>query len=264
MDYLYQEMTPEEAKAFETELADNPDLKQQLLAFEQTRSSLSLVEDKEVVAPSFVIETRGSARVSFFQSMAFQWVGSVAASLVLLLVMGYLFQFNLSRTTNGYQLGFGSDQNTHDEVVNKENVKAWMKEAMMETDQQTNVKLADLEQKLTNKMDSQDRKNYLNLEQMMVRHSNGTDQLMQQYVAQINNENRQMIESFFEVSSETQQEYMQSVLADFNEFYQNQRSHDLKVIETSIDLMKNNYDVQQLEQDNLLANLYDIMQTQSR
>lgn len=139
-----------------------------------------------------------------------------------------------------------------------------MKEVMTDYDNNANEKLANLESKLSTKMDSQDKKNYESFQTLVGNYSNESDKMMRAYVSQVSDENKQMIENFFVVSNDTQKKYMQNVLADFNEFYQNQRSYDLKVIETSIGLMKNNYDVQQIEQDNLLANLYDMVQTQSK
>ena len=264
IDYLYGEMSADEKLAFEKELEANTELKAELDELSGVRSFLHHAEDKEVVPPSFVFNSGQARQVSFVQSDAFRWVGSIAAGLAVLLVSAFVLNFRVSTNEAGLQIGFGESQMVASNQVSKEDVQSWMKEVMTDYDTNTNNKLVSLESKLSDKIDSQDQQNFASFQKMMANYSSETDNLMKAYVAQVSDENKQMIENFFVVSNDTQQKYMQSVLADFNEFYQNQRSYDLKVIETSIDMLKNNYDVQQLEQDNLLANLYDIVQTQSK
>ncbi|MFY0627302.1 MAG: hypothetical protein JXR07_13460 [Reichenbachiella sp.] len=263
IDYLYGEMSDEEKLAFEKELKSNEGLKKKLESVSGVSEILGRLEDKEVVPPSFVFGNDKGSIESFWQSNPFRWVSSIAAGLTILLIAGSLLRFNISRNEEGLQISFGGQKNIQNEL-NKDDVQAWMNEALTKYDANTNNKIENLETKLTQKIDKQDDEYFTSMQEMLVRNSTETDQLMRSYISQVSDDNKKMIENFFVVSNDTQQKYMQSVLADFNEFYQNQRSYDLKVIETSIGLMKNNYDVQQLEQDNLLAGLYDIMQTQSK
>ncbi len=264
LDYLYGEMSAAEKAAFGKELQNDEELAQELNELRGVQDALGSLEDKEVVPPSFIFNDEKPKTVPFAQSDAFRWVGSIAAGLAILLVSAYVLNFHVATNESGVQLGFGQPQIASSNQVNKEDVQSWMKEVMADYDANTSAQLVSLEDKLTSKIDSQDQENLASMQKLMSGYSSETDQLMRAYVAQVSDGNKKMIEDFFVVSNETQQQYMQSVLADFNEFYQNQRSYDLKVIETSIDMLKNNYDVQQLEQDNLLANLYDMVQTQSK
>lgn len=263
IDYLYGELPEEESKQIEILLNENPALKLEMEGLQATRHALDVLEDKEVIPPTFVFNQKKES-ISFFQSNAFRWVGSIAAGLTILLVSAAVLKFNVSNTNQGLQIGFGTLAPLPDADLNKENVKAWMAEAMNELETSTDEKIAAVQTQLTSEMESQDQKNIALMTGMMKSHASGTNQLMQQYVAQLNDENKEIIQNFFTVSTEKQKKYVKTVMADFNEFYQNQRNYDMRLIETSLSKIQNNQDVKQLEQDQLLASLYDMVKTQNK
>ncbi|MDW3210352.1 MAG: hypothetical protein R8N23_10820 [Reichenbachiella sp.] len=263
IDYLYGELPKEEIKEVESLLEEHPELKAEMQSMQATRHALGTLEDKEIIPPTFVFN-EGQQSISFFQSEAFRWVGSIAAGLSLLLISAALLNFNISNSAQGLQIGFGELTPLPDEELNKENVKAWMSEVMDDYESTTDQKIAAVQTQLTSEMENQDQKNIALMTSMMKSHSAGTGQLMQQYVAQLNNENKEIIQNFFTVSTEKQKKYVKTVMADFNEFYQNQRNYDMRLIETSLSKIQNTQDVKQLEQDQLLASLYDMVKTQSK
>ena len=55
MDYLYDELNPEERKAFEEELAQNTELKEELEAFQSGKEILGNWEDEKPVPLHFSI-----------------------------------------------------------------------------------------------------------------------------------------------------------------------------------------------------------------
>jgi len=266
IDFLYGEMSQEEKTTFQKELISNPALKQQLDEVAGVHDFLSIVTDKEIVPPSFVFGDEKPVSIPFVQSNPFRWVSSIAAGLTILLISAYLLQFNVTKNEKGLLIGFGEiqPQPIASQTVSKEEIQTLMTEVLATYDASTKEKIINLESKLSEKIDLQKQKNFAELQTIVANYSSDTDQLMRSYVSQMSDQNKKMIENYYAVSNDTQKKYMQSVLADFNNFYQNQRNYDLTVIESSIDLMKNNYDVQQLEQSNLLANLYDIVQIQSK
>lgn len=263
IDYLYGELPEEESKAVEKVLKDNPDLNAEMQSLQAARGMLGKLEDREMIAPTFVFNEGGQS-ISFLQSNAFRWVASIAAGLTLLLVSAAILNLNVSNSNQGLQIGFGELTPLPDEALSKNNVKAWMAEAMSDYEAVTDKKIEAVQTQLTAEMESQDQKNMTLMAGMMKKHSAGTGQLMQQYVAQLNDENKEIIQNFFTVSSQKQKTYVKTVMADFNEFYQNQRNYDLRLIETSLNKIQNNQDVKQLEQDQLLASLYDMVKTQSK
>ncbi|UXX78767.1 hypothetical protein N7E81_15520 [Reichenbachiella carrageenanivorans] len=263
INYLYGDLSTEEQEKVEKLMNENPELKLEIESLQTTRETLGVIDDKEVIPPTYVFK-QSSTQVVFFQSDAFRWVASIAAGLTLLLVSAALLNFTISKTAQGIQIGFGSSVPLPDQSLNKENVKAWMTEVMDGYEATTDQKIATVKTQLSTDIKNQDQKNIALMSSMMKKHASGTGQLMQEYVAQLNSENKAIIQNFFTVSSEKQKKYVKTVMADFNEFYQNQRNYDLKLIETSLNKIQNNQDVKQLEQDQLLASLYNMVKTQSK
>lgn len=261
IDYLYGELPQEEHQEVEKYLAENPEQQGIINEFQSTRAVLEKLEDKEMIPPTFVFDD-GGRTVSFFQSSAFRWVSSIAAGLLILLVSAAITRFNVSSTDQGLLIGFG-ELKVSDPEVNKENVKAWMAEAMDDYETSTSNKINAIETKLSSQIEDNNEEARKTMLAMMRRSDAKNDALMREYVAQLNDENKAIIQGFMTVSAEQQKEYMNSVLADFNEFYQTQRNMDLQVIEASMGMMKNNYEVKELEQDQLLASLYTMVNTSS-
>jgi hypothetical protein len=264
IDYLYGEINDEERKDIGHSLGGSVDLKAEIDGLSAVRNALGELDDHEMIPPTFILGNENISAISFFESNAFRWVGSIAASLLLLLISASLLQINLVKNNQGTMIGFGDLTPLPEEEINKQKVNEWMQAAMNEYEASTDKKIEGVETKLVNQMQNQDQENLAVMSNLMNKYSRGTDQLMKNYVAQLNDENKEIIQNFFTVSSEKQKTYVKNVLADFNEFYHMQREYDLKNVEKNINLVQNNQDVKQLEQDQLLASLYDIVNTQNK
>jgi len=262
IDYLYGELPDDERRKVEIHLKENRKEAEKMKGFDAIRAALEKLGDKEMIAPSFIFG-RTQKTIRFFASQPFRWVGSIAASLIFILIAAYATQFNIVNAERGLLIGFGSLKGENPEI-SKQNVQAWMTEVMDKYDHKTHLKIDEVESQLTAKIEDQDSENKQAMYAMMNHSAAQTDALMKKYVAQLNDDNKSIIQNFFTLSNEKQKEYTQSVLADFNEFYQNQRNYDLQMIETSMNLMKTNYDVKQIEQGQLLASLYDFVKTKSK
>lgn len=263
IDYLYGEMSQEEKGAFEDRLVNESDLKAQLEGMKGTQELLSKAEEEEVVIPSFIIPEQEARGVNYWQSSAFRWSASIAASLILILLAGFALDFRVQQNGNAMTFSFGQAQEEKPDVSQDE-VRQWIAEAVNEQAEWTQQELTSLESDMMARVDQSEKSQKAVLNIALSKQKSKTDELLELYVAQLNEGNKQMIEDFFVVNNRTQKEYMNNVLADFNQFYQSQRSYDLEVIQASMGMMENNYSTRQSEQENLLASLYDLVKTQSK
>lgn len=264
IDYMYGEMSLEEKKEFENRLAKEEDLRSQLEAMSVTSNLLQTVDDEEVVTPPFLIhEANKSSAVGFWHSSAFRWTGSIAAAMLLLMISAVALDFRVSNQNGAVLLSFGEVESKEAEI-SKEEVKQWISEAVDQQNNWTKDELASLETQMIDRVDESEKNQKNALNKAMSKQKDKNDEMLKLYVAQLNEGNKKMIENFFLVSNKTQKEYMNKVLADYNEFYQNQRAYDLEMIQSNLGMMENNYSTRQMEQENLLANLYDLVKTQSK
>lgn len=267
IDFLFGEMSRNEASAFQKLIDNNPELKSKVDEISGVHSVLSSVSDEEVTVPSFIVNKEEKVARTYWFSDSIRWVGSVAAGLILVLMSAYLMEFRISKNEQGLMIGFGEIPKPHidkDEPLTKEEVQSWMKEVLASYDDHSDMKLQQLATNLDDKLQKQNDLNKEAINDFSRKYTNETNELMKAYVNQAGDDNKKLIENFFKVSTETQQQYVKSVLGDFNKFYQRQREYDLQVMEASMDLMNNKHEVQQIEQNTLLANLYEIVNTQSK
>ena len=264
IDFLYGEMSEQEKKSMQSNIKGDDALANDINGLQGMKDLLGKLEDEEMVPPTFVFDSNDNQTIPFFQSNAFRWVGSIAAGLTFLLISAAVLQFNMVRTNDGMMLGFGTLQPLPDPELSKENVEQWMAQAMDKYESKTDAKMGDMETKLSSQIITQEAQNRKVLTAMMDKYTAGSDQMMANYVSQLNDENKEIISNFFTVSSQKQKAYMTNVLADFNEFYQNQRGQDLQMIETHLSAMQDSHETEQLEQGEILASLYDMVNTQNK
>jgi len=267
IDFLYGEMSEEETLEFQKLIDQNPNLKSKVDEVSGVKSVMRSVPDEEVFVPSFVLNNTEKVSNSYWLSQPVRWVSSIAAGLTLILVFAYLMELRVSNNEQGLMIGFGIqpvDQVEKGESLTKEEIQSWMSEVLESYDGQNDLKLERFASHVNDELKRQNASNEKAINELSKKYTGETNQLMKAYVDQVGNDNKELIENFFKVSTETQQQYVKSVMADFNKFYQRQREYDLQVMEASMDLMNNKHEVQQIEQNTLLANLYQMVNTQSK
>lgn len=258
IDYLYGNLPENERQKVEEAIQNDDKLKKEIRALSQLKSVMGSVEDKEVIAPSFVFEENGSLGIK--DSMFFKKTAAIAAGLVLIMVSAYFMEFNMSFSESGFTAGFNHSGND----INKEEIRAIMQDVLAENHSKTDAKIFEIETKLTQKIDESSRVSLNSMQKMLISNGDNSKTIMRAYVKQINKENLDMIQNFFSVSTQKQQQYLKTVLTDFNDFYQTQRANDLKMIESGLNDMQNTNVVKQFETDVVLANLMDIVKVKNK
>ncbi len=261
ISYLYDEMSTEERLDFETEIEKDPSLKKELDEFRKLRKGLARLEDKEVMEPFFLWGRNGSFgwnRIFKRRSLImFRPYIAVAASIMLIFVVGYLTRFSISYENDNLYIGFnareirtGEDNDglTEKEIINLvKNEIARNNSVIMarldETEDSFNGKLASLES--TQK------------KRPVVRQAANTvtEDELQQYFEQLQTVNAEIMKDFLQTATVQQQEYFQAVLTQFSDYLQEQREEDMRLIRRNMINLKEDQDQQQLETQQMLANL---------
>ncbi|RJE75130.1 hypothetical protein [Reichenbachiella sp. MSK19-1] len=262
IDYLYGEMSTTDLAMFKKELAVNSELKRQLDDVSGVSGHLDMVKDREVVIPPVMIRRSAPKAKGVFSHGAFRWGLSIAASLLILMVAGYLMDFKIIKTKESTMIGFG-EMNVKPELSELE-VKQWIARAVDQQQKETSGAILTLQTDLETRLGESEKVQEQAWNKALSKQYVKQEEIMQLYVAQLNDSNKKMIEDFFLVSNQTQKKYMNRVLADFSDFYQKQRSYDLEMIQSNLGMLENSYSTRQLEQENMLASLYNIVKTQSK
>lgn len=258
MDYLYDEMSAEEKKTFEKKLAEDTELQKEYDELKDVRQELDKLQDKEVMEPFSMWGTpkpSGWFGTSKRRLIVFRPVTAVAASLIILMLVGYLTNFSISINDQGLFLGFGNNMPSDlENYVNKDEVTSLINQ---ELSQNNEVLLS----RLTSSQHDYDSK-ITALESSVAQALNNshnasiTDGDLKKFFAQVENRNTELMKEYLKVASTQQQEYFKTMLTQFNEYVQKQRSEDLTLIRNSLIDIKQSQTLQKQETDQAIASLF--------
>lgn len=115
MDYLYDEISPDQKKELEDYLEQHPDLKQELSELEQTRAVLQKMPEPDPAEKMLVVEPEKRSFIDWWQDAksllphsAFGKTALAAAAGILLFIfVGSVAQLQISTSGNGVTISFG-------------------------------------------------------------------------------------------------------------------------------------------------------------
>ena len=240
--YLYDELSKEEHAKVSAYLAANPEAKKELDEIRSMQSFMGKLEDKEVSEPSFVFDSSPTVVVAENRATNYflKSTIAVAASLSLLILVGYFTQLRISTGENGLLLSFGKVEVSEQPEVNEENIKSWMSEMLAANNENLLGKINQVESNF-DKQTKQLKNSNAGMKQLA---NYKIDQdLVDRYVGQITKENRDIILNLMEVAGRNQQQYLDDMMLDFAKFMESQRQNDLEVIQDHLNSFANNSDL---------------------
>lgn len=257
MAYLYGELQGEEKKSVETYLSENPGAMKELQGMMDVRKILSVIDDKEVIAPPIVMED--PKQRYFWNTPYLKTVISIAASLLLLLVAGKILDLRVSYSDNTAHIGFGEPVvKTIDPV--QSGLTAQQVQDMINNSVQNNNQIVQASwTESQKKIDASIRKNMaINSEKfndLVKQASKASEGQISSYVASLKNENQQMVKDYFKLTTNEQQKYIENLLVDFAKYMNQQRTSDLDAIQTRMVSMEQNTTLFKQETEQILASI---------
>jgi len=264
--YLYDEMSTEERQQFEIAMENNPELKREFEELQEMRKGLAQIRDKEVMEPFFLWGKNGAASLgNLFKRrslMMFRPFIAVAASLVIVLIIGYLTNFSINYKDKSLYIGFNNENTqqegmfTQEEVaqlVNQEIAKnnAYIFSKLSETENSFDSRFAALES--SQKMP--DIPSYLDRDVV-------TRKELDVFLSNVRSNNLKVLKTYLESSSAQQQDYFQAVLTEFSDYVETQREEDLRLIRRSLINLQETQQTQKEETDQILASILTTVNNQ--
>jgi hypothetical protein len=266
--YLYDEMSTEERQQFEIAMENNPELKREFEHLKEMRKGLAQIQDKEVMEPFFLWGKQGSdSWVSMFKRrnlLMFKPFIAVAASLVIVFLIGYLTNFSITYQDQSLYIGFNSSGTSGSEttytqeqvaqLVNEEIAKnnAYIFSKLTETENSMDTRFAALE----NFQNNQSTPSYAAADVV-------TRKELDIFLTNVRSNNLKVLQTYLQSSSVQQQEYFQAVLTEFSDFVENQREEDLRLIRRSMITLQENQQEQKEETDQILASILTTVNNQN-
>ncbi len=261
MAYLYGEAEGVEKEKMDQYLLENAEARKQFEAFQHMRKLMSSVEDKEVIAPPIIIE--GSKQRFLWNTPYFRMIVSIAASLLLIILVGRATGTRISMSGNEFKLSFGAEQPAQINTPAKETtpsltadqVQDMINNSLAANNTQIESSWEESQKKLNASIKQNLAVNSAKVDELMKSASVASQEQIRNYVASMQAENMQQVKDYFQMTSAQQKTYIESLLIDFDKYLQQQRNNDLQLVQTRLHSIEENSNVFQQETEQILSSI---------
>ena len=260
MAYLYGELEGKEKEMVEQYLLENADARLELEKLKQLRHALGQIKDKEVIAPPIFV---GDSRPPFiWNAPYFKTIVSIAASLLIVMLVGRLSGLQIDYANNELRMSFGKPAQPREtvDVRPAESLTSDAVQQMINTSlQQNNLAMQESWAETQKKLDASIVKNLASnsakIDNLVKASSAASQQQIRDFVSTIQAENVQAVKSYFQLSSAEQKQYVEGLLVDFAKYLQQQRNDDLQVVQTQLNSLQQNTNTFKQETEQILTSI---------
>lgn len=252
--YLYGELDGAAREKVERYLAGSEAARRELEALKAVRDVMGLVRDKEVIAPPLVIDNR--TRFLNFSSPVLRTALAIAASLVLLMVVGKLTGVQVTASGNELKLTFGTPRPAQEtpslDVMDVQSIvdarlasnNAALQEEWKKSQEAFNANVRESLEKNSSQID-----------RLVTKAAAASEEQISAYVSTLQAENLRMIKDYYKMTSEDQKEQLEQLLVDFAKYLQQQREDDLLILQARLNDLQQNTDMYRQETEQILASI---------
>jgi hypothetical protein len=259
MAYLYDELDGEEKTRVEQHLLENPQAREAFEKFQRMRGLLSTVEDKEVIAPPIFV---GESKQRFlWNAPYFKTIISIAASLLLVILVGKVTGTKISYSNSELRLSFGGSEiknatdPTNKNALSTAEVQQMINQSLAQNNLAVNASLKESQEKLNASIRQNLAQNSGKIDRLVRESAKASQAQISQYVSSLQSENMQVVKDYFQLTSTDQKKYIENLLVDFAQYMQQQRSNDLQVVQTQLSSLKQNTDIFKQETEQILTSI---------
>lgn len=260
MAYLYGELEGEEKARFEQYLLEHPEAKAEFERLKTTRKLLTAVEDKEVIAPPIFV---GDSKQRFiWNAPYFKTILSIAASLLLVILVGKITGTKISYGNNEFKMSFGNhaeqqktNAGTEKNSLTADEIQKMINQSLSENNEAVTASLKESQEKLDKSIRKNLALNSGKVDQLVREAAKASQAQINQYVSSLQSENMQAVKDYFQLTSTEQKKYIENLLVDFSQYMQQQRNNDLQVVETRLNSLQQNTDIFKQETEQILTSI---------
>ncbi|MCU0384218.1 MAG: hypothetical protein MUF68_09155 [Cyclobacteriaceae bacterium] len=260
MDYLYGNMSSEQVMRFEAYLIENPEAQKKLESLKEMRKWMTSVEDKEVIAPPLFITNQQN---SFWQFPYAKTILSIAASLLIIIVAGWLTNFHIQTDGNGIRFAFGEEKIIIEPVDAKPNLTNEEVQALINQSIASNATILEQKwiqqqeelKKSVNKNLARTASNNEKFDLLVQQVANASQTQVQAYMASMQQQNLKSMQEYLTLTSNDQKAYIEGLLVDFAKYLQQQRNDDLRLLQAKITDVEQNNNQFKVETEQILTSL---------
>lgn len=221
--YLYGELSGEEKIKVEQYLSENQEARRELDEMKEVLGIMGHAKDREMEAPVFSFSSPSKVIVdSKDRGSWWRYPLGIAASLALLMVVGYLTSFKLSSIDGELIVAFGDQKDVQGKMFTREEVKEMITLALDENNKLVNQQIKNTKDNLLTKVNQESP-------------ANVDQQLLNEYIQRLRQYNAATMAGLLEESEQEQRRYTDQIVQDLAIFMDLQRQADLELIQSRIE-----------------------------
>ena len=218
--------------------------------------------------PFFLWGKQGSdSWVSMFKRrnlLMFKPFIAVAASLVVVFLIGYLTNFTITYQDQSLYIGFNGSGNNGSEVTyTQEQVAQLVNEEIAKNNAYIFSKLTETENNMDTRFAALETSQNTQLTPSYATADVVTRKELDIFLTNVRSNNLKVLQTYLQSSSVQQQDYFQAVLTEFSDFMENQREEDLRLIRRSLINLQEDQQAQKEETDQILASILTTVNNQN-
>src|SRR6188768_1636547 len=271
MAYLYGELEGSEKEAMDKYLFEHPEARLELERLQQMRNMLGHVKDKEVIAPPIFV---GEGKQRFIWNAPYlKTVVSIAASLLLIILVGRLSGMRIQYQESELRISFGGNQVANDKAtpatrpslasLSAEEVQAMINSSLDKNNLAMQTSWKETQQQLDASITKNLAQNSNKIDKLVKDASVASQDQIRQFVSGMQSENLQLVKNYFKLSADEQKQYIESLLVDFSKYLQQQRNDDLQIVQTRFNSIEKNTDVFKQETEQILSSIITTVGTKN-
>ena len=265
MAYLYGELEEDAKRQFDQYILRNPEAQIELEKLRNLRGLLSSVEDKEVIAPPIVIGgdagAAGNGRLLFWSSPYLRAIASVAASLLLVILVGKFTGAEIIVTNREFRISFGTpkppttEQKTLVTGMTEQQVREMINASLEKNNDRMQTSLDETQKELDASIRESLAANSGKIDQLVRQASTASQDQIREFAETIRDENMQQVKDYFQLTSTEQKNYIENLLIDFAKYLQQQRNDDLQLVQTRMNSLEQNSVLFRQETEQILSSI---------
>lgn len=262
ISYLYGELEEHEALEVRLYLQQHPEELEQLHQLEEVMTTMGRLKDKEVIAPSVVstYDSKVPSQRSFLDSGYVRTVLSIAASFLLIMVVGKLLDTNINYSEGELRISFGNKKQATVESINQaslspDDVQQMINSSMMMNNETIQASWTEQQKELNKSINGNLVLSSKKIDGMMKATVQASEDQVRTFVAGLQNDNLRLMKDYLKLSSNEQQKYVEGLLVDFSKYLQEQRNQDLALFQTRMSSIEKNTNQFKQETEQILTSI---------
>ncbi|HAC25247.1 MAG TPA: hypothetical protein DCE81_10055 [Cytophagales bacterium] len=257
MAYLYDDLTPQQRADVERYLEEHAEARAELQALQNVRNRLHAVEDKEVIAPSFIFPDKQARKSTLWRTDFMKVSLGLAAGLALFMATLSLVGTRISWSEGELVIRMGEPKSIAQptESLTASHVQNMIDQSLQQNNEVWKTELAANQARLDQSVKSALAANSSRMDRLVQVAATASEAQVRQFATDLQDRNLAAMKDYMKLSSNEQKVYIENLLIDFSKYLQEQRSQDLTMFQARMtDIEKNTGQFQQ-ETEQILASI---------